>query len=99
MSFPSVKGGPSSGTCKEARTNLRPSGSWLVAEIVLVKSSWGVGISYWEDRGVLLVSCEKLWMLSEPQTWSFIYLGLLILGRVMLLFRKRPSDSQNLLVK
>lgn len=40
MSLPSVKGEPSSGACKEARTNLRPSGSWLVAEIVLVKSSW-----------------------------------------------------------
>lgn len=47
-----------------------------------------------------MVSCEMLWMLSDPQTWPFIYLGLLIwlgftlLGQIIrLLFRKWLSDE------
>lgn len=101
MSFPSLKGGPFSGTYKEAWTNLRPSGSWLLAETVLVNSySRVMGYFNGKNLGSLWFPaiCYKNCQLSRHGDYLglLIWLGFMLLGQIIrFLFRKWLSDSQN----
>lgn len=101
MSFPSLKEGPFSGTYKEAWTNLRPSGSWLLAETVLVNSySRVMGYFNGKNLGSLWFPaiCYKSCQLSRHGDYLglLIWLGFMLLGQIIrFLFRKWLSDSQN----